>query len=126
MAEDINIELTVLGIDPISVEFIKPDGIVVEIDLGVNNKPEAITVEMALMGPKGDKGDSGGVPKVDMFNPTNGQTVFTLSELPEPGVIVKMLVDGLRIYSFTRNGVTVTYTGTSYTLTTTDLVEFNY
>lgn len=77
-------------------------------------------------GPKGDKGDPGFGEKTDLFNPSNGQTVFTLSEAPAEDSNVEMRVNGHKIYSFNRTGVTVTYTGTSYSLTTSDLVEFTY
>jgi hypothetical protein len=74
---------------------------------------------------KGDKGDPW-LEKVDMFVPSNGQTVFTLSEVPNANFQLEMRVNGHKVYSFNHTGVTVTYTGTNYTLSTTDLVEFIY
>lgn len=64
--------------------------------------------------------------KIDIFNPSNGQTVFSLSESPSDTGFVKMFVNGVQVYSFNVTGTTVTYTGISFSLATSDLVEFFY
>lgn len=72
-------------------------------------------------------GGNGQEQKTDVFHPTPGQTVFTLSEQPGEGVSVKMEVNGCGVDSFNWDGFTeVTFTGTNYTLGPSDFVKFKY
>lgn len=136
------------NIKPVSISLLQRSGPTIQLNNGLTAKPvnmvlmqsspivsiklskpptPSINISLAAMGQKGDKGDPGsGGEKIDLFNPSNGQTVFTLSEAPSVDSNVEMRVNGHKIYSFNRTGVTVTYTGTSYSLTTSDLVEFTY
>lgn len=90
-----------------------------------DNHPVQTKIIPNVKGIKGDRGESG-ESKRDLFIPGNEQTAFMLSESPATGIMVKMIVNGVRIYSFTVSGIRITYTGTSYKLGPTDLVEFNY
>lgn len=72
------------------------------------------------------------VSSVDAFqesiNPTNGQTIFNLSELPSDNLTVLMFINGIKQNygtDFTCSSQVVTYTG-SYSIVTSDTIEFWY
>lgn len=65
--------------------------------------------------------------KQDLFVPFNGQTVFTLTDIPNPASVVVCYINGQENNDlFTQAGANFTYIGTDYILDITDLLTFIY
>lgn len=65
--------------------------------------------------------------KQDLFVPFNGQTIFTLTDIPNPASVVTCYINGQENNDvFTQSGATFTYIGLNYILTNTDLLTFIY
>lgn len=63
---------------------------------------------------------------IDVFTPTNGQILFTLSLIPKVNTTVIMEINGLETDSFTIVANVITFTGTTFSLSSTDYIKFKY
>lgn len=99
------------------------------IQASVGNGALAVQVSTGVPGAPGPPGPAGEIWAQDTPTPTNGQTVFTLSQTPK-ALGVQILVNGESLingYDFTVSGTTVTLlSGLGFSLSATDKVQFRY
>ncbi len=101
------------------VEIELADEIAIEVELEAE-----IEIEVAELPFEIKIGDM--TENIDVFEPANGQTEFMISLFPKTNTLVEVFINGVLIDSVTIDGKLVSYTGTSFSLSSEDFVKIIY